>query len=1011
MTIGDLVHRNRTAIFGITALLAVAGGFAAARMPVAIFPEVTFHRITVIARTAALPVEHTVTVLTLPLETAAAGVLGIQTIRSMTTRGATQLDLIFSGQTDMLTALQMVQAALEQTRPELPPETTVEARMMDTSAFPIINVAITSPERGLADLSDLARYEIAPQLRTIAGVYRVDLQGAKVREYALIVDPAALAAHHLDLAAVETAIRGAALVGAAGQAREGHQLALAVVRGPASEPSGLLDIVVAQDGSTPVTLASVAHVEATVREDFVRTAADGATAVLLGVSIQPGGDAVQISEMVADRLHALEQMHPDYRFRVVYDQAPLVRHAIANVEHAIAIGVLLAIATLYLFTVDLRATGAAAAVIPATVLISCLVMRGLGMSFNLMTLGGIAAGIGLILDDAIVVIENIHRHALRGERVDVAVPLNEITRALVGSTVTPVAVLLPLALLSGVAGAFFRPLAITMSVALMISLALALTFTPALASAVESRRRRPVYGGPGDRLTTQLASLYGRWLAWLLRHRSVGHIAGAALLAVAVIAYRHLDSGFVPAVDEGAFVLDYWAPPGTALEDTEQMLARVDDILRQTPDIASYSRRTGAEMGFFVTESNRGDYAVRLRDGARQPIESVIDELRQQIAARVPGLRVEFIQVLQDMIGDLSGNPEPIEVKLFGPDPQILRPIAERVEELIGAVPGVVDQFNGITEVGPTYEVAVDPRRVALAGRDTSAVQQWLETAVAGRVVGQVLEGDRAIPLRLRYPAVFHDRMDALDGVTLVTAQGGPAPLRSLARLRHGATAVQRDREDMRTLVRVTARVQGRDLGSAMHDIRNALADLPLPAGVTLVYGGLYASQQRAFAELLILAATAIACVGALLLLEFGSLSATVAILIASSLALTGSLSALWFTHTAINVSSIVGMIMVVGIAAKNGILLLDRAGQIRARGDDLDAALVEAGAVRLRPILMTTLATLAGLTPLAVGLGAGSEMQQPLAIAVLGGVSLSIFCSLFGVPLLYRLMERPARQ
>jgi multidrug efflux pump subunit AcrB len=291
MTIGDLVHRNRTAIFGITALLAVAGGFAAARMPVAIFPEVTFHRITVIARTAALPVEHTVTVLTLPLETAAAGVLGIQTIRSMTTRGATQLDLIFSGQTDMLTALQMVQAALEQTRPELPPETTVEARMMDTSAFPIINVAITSPERGLADLSDLARYEIAPQLRTIAGVYRVDLQGAKVREYALIVDPAALAAHHLDLAAVETAIRGAALVGAAGQAREGHQLALAVVRGPASEPSGLLDIVVAQDGSTPVTLASVAHVEATVREDFVRTAADGATAVLLGVSIQPGGDA------------------------------------------------------------------------------------------------------------------------------------------------------------------------------------------------------------------------------------------------------------------------------------------------------------------------------------------------------------------------------------------------------------------------------------------------------------------------------------------------------------------------------------------------------------------------------------------------------------------------------------------------------------------------------------------------------------------------------------------------
>ena len=1010
MTVGDLVGRNRTAIFGITALLAVAGGMAASRMPVAIFPEVTFHRITMIARTAPLPVEHTVTVLTQPLETAAAGVLGVETIRSMTTRGAAQLDLIFTGDTDMVSALQLVQAAVEQARPELPPESAIEARPLDTSAFPIINVAISSPARSLADVSELARYEIAPQLRTIAGVYRVDLQGAKVREYALIVDPAALAAHHLDLAAIATAVRGATVVGAAGQARDGHQLALAVVRGPASDPSGLLDVVLAQDGSTPVTLAAVAHVEPSVRDDFVRTVADGQAAVLLGVSMQPGGDAVAISNQVSERLGALEQAHPQYRFSVVYDQAGLVRRVIANVQEAIAIGVLLAVATLYLFTADLRATAAAAAVIPATVLISCLVLRALGMSFNLMTLGGIAAGIGLILDDAIVVIENVHRHVLRDERIDVAVALNEITRALVGSTLTPVAVLLPLALLSGVAGAFFRPLAVTMSVALLISLGLALTFTPALASAVESQRRRPARSGPGDRLVAWLGRLYGRALTWSLRHRWTVPVVGGACLLLAAIAYRHVDSGFVPVMDEGAFVLDYWAPPGAALEDTEQLLEVVDNILRQTPEVAGFSRRTGAEMGFFVTETNRGDYAVRLQSASRRGIASVMDDVRRDIDARVPGLRVEFIQVLQDMIGDLSGNPEPIEVKLFGPDPEVLRPVAERAEQLIGAVPGIVDQFSGITEVGPTYEVDVDPRRAALAGRDASAVQQWLETAVAGRVVGQVLEGDRAIPLRLRYPAAFHDRMDAVDEVVLVGAQGSPAPLRSLARLRRGPVAVQRQREDMRTLVRVTARVEDRDLGSAMHDVQRALADLPLPAAVTLAYGGLYASQQRAFAELVLLAAAAIACVGALLLLEFGSLAATIAILIASSLALAGSLAALWCTTTALNVSSIVGMIMVVGIAAKNGILLLDRAARGQMRSDDLDAALVEAGTVRLRPILMTTFAALAGLAPLAVGLGAGGEMQQPLAIAVLGGVSLSMLCSLFGVPLLYKLMARRSR-
>lgn len=1010
MTLGEWVGRNRTAIFGVTSLLAVAGGVAAARMPVAIFPDVTFHRVTVIARTTPLPVEHTVTVLTQPLETAAAAVLGVESIRSMTTRGAAQLDLLFTPDTNMITALQMVQAGVEQARSELPPDSAVETRLLDTSAFPIINVAVSSSVHGVADLSDLARYEIAPQLRAIAGVYRVDLQGAKVREYALVVDPAALAAHHLDLAAVATAVRGATVVGAAGQARDGHQLALAVVRGAASEPSALRDIVVAQDGSTPVTLAAVAHVEPSVREDFVRTVADGETAVLLGVSIQPGADAVAISNQLSRQLDALAGAYPEFRFGLVYDQAGLVRSVIANVQEAIAVGVLLAVATLYLFTADLRATAAAAAVIPATLLIACLVLHTLGMSFNLMTLGGIAAGVGLILDDAIVVIENVHRHVAGRQRGDIAVALNEIARALMGSTLTPVAVLLPLALLSGVAGAFFRPLAVAMSVALLISLGLALTFTPALSFAVESQRRRPARRGPGDRAAAWLASLYGRGLTWSLRHSWIVAIAGAAFVLLAVIAYRHVDSGFVPVLDEGAFVLDYWAPPGAALEDTQLMLTAVDDILRQTPDVAGFSRRTGAEMGFFVTETNRGDYAVRLRSGPRRHIESVIEDVRRQIDARVPGLRVEFVQVLQDMIGDLSGNPEPIEVKLFGSDAEVLRPLAERAEQLISAVPGIVDPFNGITEVGPTYEVDVDARRGALVGQDASAVQQWLETAIAGRVVGQVLEADRAIPLRLRYPAVFHERMDAVDDVNLATTQGGPAPLPALARIRRGAPAVQRQRENMRPLVRVTARVEGRELGAAMHDVQRALTDLPLPPGVTLAYGGLYASQQRAFAELLLLAAAAIACVGALLLIEFGSVPATIAILLASSLALTGSLAALWCTHTALNVSSIVGMIMVVGIAAKNGILLLDRAVGVRARTDDLDAALVEAGVVRLRPILMTTLAALAGLAPLAIGVGAGSEMQQPLAIAVLGGVSLSMLSSLFGVPLLYKLMARPRR-
>ena len=324
-------------------------------------------------------------------------------------------------------------------------------------------------------------------------------------------------------------------------------------------------------------------------------------------------------------------------------------------------------------------------------------------------------------------------------------------------------------------------------------------------------------------------------------------------------------------------------------------------------------------------------------------------------------------------------------------------------------VPGVVDTFDGITQVGPTYQIDVDERRANLTGLTADAVQRWLETAITGTVVGQVLEGDRAIPLRVRYPDRFRERLDTIDDLTLVAPQGALVPLRSLARVGAGPVAVQRTRENLRQLVRVTARLSERDLGSVIGDVQRTLRDqLTLPPGVTLEYGGIYASQQKAFGELLLVFFGSIACVAALLLVEFGSFAAVIAIVVGSSLALSGSLAGLWATGTALNVSSIVGMIMVVGIVAKNGILLLDFAGREYARTGDVEAALIRAGAVRLRPILMTSMAAVAGLAPLAFGIGAGAQMQQPLAIAILGGVALSMLFSLIGVPLLFLLLARP---
>jgi multidrug efflux pump subunit AcrB len=421
--------------------------------------------------------------------------------------------------------------------------------------------------------------------------------------------------------------------------------------------------------------------------------------------------------------------------------------------------------------------------------------------------------------------------------------------------------------------------------------------------------------------------------------------------------------------------------------------------------VLTFSRRTGAELGFFLTATNRGDYSVRLRSGRRRPIEDVIRDVRHAVEAKVPALRVEFVQILQDMIGDLSGQPEPVEIKLFSADEASLQQSAPRVREAIDRVEGIVDSFDGITPAGPTYRIAVDGLRSGLVGLAATDIQRWLETAIPGTVVGRVLEQDRVIPLRLRYPDVFRSRVDQLATLTLTGPQGQLAPLSSIAELETGPVATERERENLRQLVRVTARLEGRDLGSALLDVRRTVA-VNVPPGIAVEYGGVYASQQQAFAELVRVFCASMACVGALLLVEFGSFAAVAAIVVGSSLAVSGALLALWLTKTAVNVSSLVGMIMVLGIVAKNGILLVDFANRERAHGEmTLEEALIEAGRVRLRPILMTSLAAIAGLTPLAFGLGAGGEMQQPLAIAILGGISMSMLFSLVAVPALLVLL------
>ena len=1004
--------RNRAAILWLTAAGTMAGGWISTRIPVSILPEVAFRRVGVIARASDLPVEQTLTTLTQPLEQALSGVLGVERIRSQTSRGGVEIDLRFSEGTDMLRARDLVQATANEARRDLPESTEIEARLLETSVFPILTIGVSSQRRPLPEVSDFVRYELAPELRMIPGVQRVEFDGAQIKEYRLAIDPQALLFHKLDLSTVEAAVRGANVIASSGAVQDGHQLVLTVVEGDGTQLGSLDRIVVGEDGGIPVTLESIAHVETAVREDFKRAAANGVPAVLVSVSRQPSGNSVEISRDVATKLDGIARAHPDLTFANVYDQADLVKQAAAAIRDGILVGIALAIAIVFFFIRDPAATLVAAAVIPTTGLLTAIALEALGMSFNLMTLGGFAAGIGFVVDDAIVVVENLARHRARGELGDEAAwsAVEEIAGALFGSTLTPVAVLVPLTLLSGVAGDFFRPLAVTLSIALLISLGLALTFAPVLAGVLAKWARRP--GKRADRHgMARLRELYGRALAASLPHPFLGIVAAVLLVCLSVLAYDHLETGFVPDLDEGSFVLDYVSPPGTSLPETLAMLGRVDKVLSATPDVVSFARRTGAEMGFFLTSANRGDYSVRLRRRAeRRTIEEVIADVRTRVASEVPGLRVEFIQVLQDMLGDLSGDPAPVEVQFFGPDYSMLEPTAADAARILEKIPGMVDVFDGVERLEPTFRVDVEPARARPAGLDADHVQHWLKTAIAGTVVGQVVERDRAIPLRLQYAGDIRSTLETTRKLVLVGSDGNLAPLAAIARFETGAPTARREREGLRPVIRVTGRLEDRDLGSANREVREEIARaVHLPPGVSIRYGGLYASQQRAFSELLRVLGAALAVVGGVLLVEFGSVAAVLAIVLPSALAVTGSLGAMWATGTPLNVSSLVGMIMVVGIVAKNGILLLEFALRSPHEAAALDAALIDAGRVRLRPILMTTLAAAAGLARMALGMGTGSEMQQPLAIAVLGGLASSMGFSLFGVPILYRLLSPPA--
>jgi CzcA family heavy metal efflux pump len=1004
-------------VFFFAAILTIAGVYLAFQVPISVFPETNFPRVVIGVDNGVMPVEQMQVTITKPIEDAVNSVPGLVTVRSTTSRGSAEVSLFFDWNEDMVRQLQLVDAALSKVEQTLPATARVTTNRLTFATFPILGYSLTSDTVPQTQLWEIATYDLKPPLNRVAGVSTVTVQGGQVPEFHVVPNLALLAATNVTISDLVNAIEASNIVESPGLYEANHQLILGLVGAQVHDADQLRQLVVkTTPNGAPVRVADVATVERSTMPVYTTVTANGKAAVLLNIARQPSSNTVAVADAVAAEVAQLRQkLPPGVRLEPFYDQSQLVRDAISSVRDAIFIGLILACIILFLFLRDWTSSLVAGLVIPVTIAVTVLVLWLIGQSFNLMTLGGLAAAIGLVIDDAIVVVENIVMHRDAGEhRVEaVRKALAEITTPLIGSTITPVVVFLPLVAVSGVTGSFFRALAITMAASLITSLVLALTWTPGLSLVLlRQHSKREAHGNHTEgRFMSGLLRVHRRVLDWALA-KPLWLGGACVLLVIATWAgYRALGSDLLPEMDEGGFVLDYIMPAGSSLTETNRVLEHVERILRATPEVESTSRRTGLQMGLAaVTEANTGDFTVKLKAKRSRGIDDVIAGVRAQIRATEPELDIEFTQVLQDMIGDLSNAPEPIQIKLFSDDPARLALLGPRVGDAIGKIPGVVDVQDGIenTISGPATNFQVDPVIAARTGFTPAEVAEDATAILDGVTPADpLIANGRPYTIRVRLSDDHRSSFDAIQDTVFNSASGHTATLGSLAAVEQLPPQNEILRENLQRLVIVTGRLDGSDLGTAMAKVRQTVKGLDLPAAVRIEYGGTYEEQQKSFRDLLRVLLLALALVFGVLLTEFRNFPAPIAILTSSVLSISGVILALLVTHTTFNVASFMGLIMVIGIVAKNGILLLDADEKFRAEGASASDAMMHAAQRRLRPIVMTAIAAVCGMLPLAFALGAGSQMLQPLAIAVIGGLAISMVLSLVVTPVVYFLLTR----
>ena len=1001
-----VAYKNPVSV--LIAVIIAGGLFLYGQVRVSLFPEVTFPKIKVIADNGEQPVDKMMVTVTRPLEDAIKQVPDLKMLRSTTSRGTCEISAFLNWDANIDVNQQMLESRISQIKNVLPPEVSIQIEKMNPSILPVIGYTVESDSRTPIELNLLALYTIKPFLSQIEGVSSVVVIGGRTKEYWVELNQKKMTASSITPEMIRDVLSRNYFIDSNGYLSDYRRLYLTVTDAGLYNIRDIQDAVIRNDGKRIIKLKDIAEINVREKTEYTRINANGRQGLLVAILKQPNANLINLSKSVAEKEKELQKILPaDVHLSLYYNQTDFVQRAIKSVNDSIWLGLLLAIIVAVMFLRSFRASATILVTIPVTLLLTIIVLYSVGYTLNIMTFGALAAAIGLIIDDAVVVVEQIHRtHEEFPDRPSSQLVNQAITYlfpSMVGSSLSTIVIFIPFMLLGGVAGAYFSVLTNTMIITLVCSFFVTWIGLPVIY--LWFSNVRPLF--KKHRTEEKKVVKKRDWISFFIKRPAIS-ILFLIFLAVSIIyMLPRLETGFLPEMDEGTIVMDYKSPPGTSLNETDRILKEVEKIIVTIPEEETYSRRTGAQMGFFITEPNTGDYLIHLKNERSRSTEQVIDDIRKRIEATQPALKVDFGQVIGDMLGDLMASVQPVEIKIFGSDQDKLNDMASRIAPEIEKIDGVADVFDGITIAGPSVDIIPDQKKLAQFNISPSSFQFQIQTMMEGNIIGTVPENEHLTGIRMIYPNSTANSLSMVKEQEIFLPDGKLKPLASLASLDLKNGVAEISRENLKSVSIVSARLNNRDLGSVMKDIQKTIGKkFYMPQGYHIEYGGAYADQQKSFDQLLMILVLSSLLVFALILFLFRDIKAACAILFIAFFGVGGSLLALFLTHTPLNVGSYTGLIMIVGIIGENAIFTFQQYMTNRASGS-VDESLVYAISTRLRPKLMTALGAIIALLPLAAGIGVGAQMNQPLAIAVIGGFVVALPLLLIVFPTLLRIIYR----